>query len=141
MNLADALKKLYTKLGGTDALPQGTDTCTLVDKIADKVSGGGSSGGGGVLYVGIGAYTEGSTEGKSIFDATFETIALAVKSNKYVIGIESKNEGTMHGQSFTPMAQILVDEDESNPMYAVVFGADMFTSTTPDGELKTSGNK
>lgn len=138
MNLADALKKLYLKLGGTDTLPQGTNTCTLVDKIADEVSGGGSSGG-GVLYVHIHTYTEGSTEGKAISNATFESISLAVRSGKYVIGVEI--EGTMGGQSFTPMAQMWANEDESAPRYAVVFGVDMFTSTTPDGELRTSGDK
>lgn len=141
MNLADALKKLYTKLGGTDALPQGTDTCTLVDKIADEVSGGGSSGGGGVLYVDIVTYTEGSTEGKAISNATYESISLAIRSNKYVIGVEPTSGGGMYGESYIPLAGILESEDESNPMYAVNFGSNMFISTTSDGELKKSGDK
>lgn len=81
MNLADALKKLYTKLGGTDVLPQGTDTCTLVDKIADEVSGGGSSGG-GVFYVNI-LYDE-STDSESL-DKTYNQIKSAVNSGQVVL--------------------------------------------------------
>lgn len=65
MNLADALKKLYTKLGGTDALPKGTDTCTLVDKIADKVSGGGGASGGKAIYLTVSVSGETAHLGKT----------------------------------------------------------------------------
>lgn len=81
MNLADALKKIYTKLGGTDALPQGTNTCTLVDKIADEVSGGGSSGGGTLIVT-----ETRSEDGKSAtLDKTYNQIKSAADSGQVVL--------------------------------------------------------
>lgn len=140
MNLADALKKLYTKLGGTDALPQGTDTCTLVDKIADEVSGGGSSGGGGALYIPI---VETETETQYVYTLsgyTYNRVMGAIENGKsiYATTYNKVNDAVevlpLYG--YSPVT-------EEHPCLVYVQGASdfRFTATTQDDVLTFVENR
>lgn len=138
MNLADALKKLYLKLGGTDTLPQGTDTCTLVDKIADEVSGGGSSGG-GTLYL-----TE-TDEGGGVFNlgASYNDIATAIANGSGVVVVAEEVYASSTTKRYTSLQSISVGYNEGvATSYVVAFGSREYTSETADGILKAeSGPK
>lgn len=131
MNLADALKKLYTKLGGTDALPQGTDTCTLVDKIADKVSGGGSSGGGTLIVT-----ETWSADGKSAtLDKTYNQIVSALNNGQVVL---LKSDTSLPGQEETNLNLLERYGTDNNGVFVAYYnGSDehMFESTSADGVL------
>ena len=132
MNLADALKKLYTKLGGTDALPQGTDTCTLVDKIADKVSGGGSSGG-GVFYVNV--LSDGST-GSSSLDKTYNQIKSAADSGQVVL-LKQFGTGVMSEVTkFGYLVSLTTISDGVTVDFAIGGNTYEYESTSADGVLK-----
>lgn len=132
MNLADALKKLYTKLGGTDALPQGTNNCTLVDKIADEVSGGGSSGGGTLLVT-----ETWSEDGKSAtLDKTYNQIKSAVDSGQVALlkqfGTVVMDEVTKFGY----LASLTTGSDGVTVGFAIGNITYDYESTSADGVLK-----
>lgn len=133
MNLADALKKLYTKLGGTDTLPQGTDTCTLVDKIADEVSGGGSSGGGKAIYL------------TPTIDG--DTLRLGKTYNEIVDFAENGNTiwGVFDSIVGSGVNMILLTKySHENNRYSASFIADtiklVFTASSPTNELVINKN-
>lgn len=136
MNLADALKKLYTKLGGTDALPQGTDTCTLVDKIADKVSGGGSSGGAFLV-------TETwSADGTSAtLDKTYNQIVSALNNGQVVL---LKSDISLPGQEETHLNLMGKYGTNNNGVFVAysegLSNEHMFESTSADGVLTYTDN-
>lgn len=137
MNLADALKKLYTKLGGTDALPQGTDTCTLVDKIADEVSGGGSSGG-GVLYVNV-LYDE-STDTTSL-DKTYNQIKSAVDSGQVALLKQFETGVMSEVTKFGYLVGLTSRSDGVTVGFAIGGITDEYISASADGVLKKDGIK
>lgn len=129
MNLADALKKLYTKLGGTDALPQGTNNCTLVDKIADEVSGGGSSGG-GVFYVNV-------LSGDEItLDKTYNQIKSAADSGQVVL-LKQFGTGVMsEATKFGYLVSLNTKSDGVTVGFAIGGNTNEYTSASADGVLK-----
>lgn len=131
MNLADALKKLYTKLGGTDALPKGTDTCTLVDKIADKVSGGGSSGG-GVLYVNV-------LSDEITLDKTYNQIKSAVDSGQVAL-LKRFGTGVMSEVTkFGYLVSLTSKSDGVTVVFEIGVNTEEYESTSADGVLKKEG--
>lgn len=129
MNLADALNKLYTKLGGTDVLPQGTNTCTLVDKIADEVSGGGSSGG-GVFYVNV-------LSGDEItLDKTYNQIKSAADSGQVVL-LKQFGTGVMsEATKFGYLVSLNTKSDGVTVGFAIGGNTNEYTSASADGVLK-----
>ena len=138
MNLADALKKLYTKLGGTDALPQGTNNCTLVDKIADEVSGGGSSGGGTLIVT-----ETWSADGKSAtLDKTYNQIKSAVDSGQVAL-LKQFETGIMSSEvtKFGYLASLTTRSDGVTVGFAVGGITNEYVSTSADGVLKKDGIK
>lgn len=132
MNLADALKKLYTKLGGTDALPQGTNNCTLVDKIADEVSGGGSSGGGTLLVT-----ETWSEDGKSAtLDKTYNQIKSAADSGQVVL-LKQFGTGVMsEATKFGYLVSLNTKSDGVTVGFAIGGNTNEYTSASADGVLK-----
>lgn len=136
MNLADALKKLYTKLGGTDALPQGTDTCTLVDKIADEVSGGGSSGG-GALYIPI---IETETETQHVFTLsgyTYNRLMEALENGKSIYATHVNM--TSNATEIIPLESYRAAQGRFR--CSIVFGGQAFSAPTQDEELGFAADK
>lgn len=132
MNLAGALKKLYTKLGGTDALPQGTDTCALVDKIADEVSGGGSSGGGTLLVT----ETWSANGNSATLDKTYNQIVSALNNGQVVL---IKSDISLPGKEETHL-NLMGKYGTNNNRVFVAYSKDLvteylFESTSADGVL------
>lgn len=135
MNLAEALKKLYTKLGGTDALPQGTNTCTLVDKIADEVSGGGSSGG-GVFYVNV---LHDESTSSDYLDKTYNQIKSAVDSGQAVLFKRLGNEIMIEETEFGYLGSLTTSSDGVAAGFAIGVVTEKYESTSADGVLKKEG--
>ena len=140
----EALKKLYTKLGGDDDVTAINTSSEMIDKLADVVesSGGGSSSGGGGTVIPLDTYNYGGARPYwTLSDGwTYESIREMVLNNNIDLLIRLQLS-SLNPNTFYVMRFIMIDD--SHLIFACVYpgGSFYMGSLESDDHLYITTNR
>ena len=132
--IAEALKKIYIKLGGDSAEVLDMSTTTeLIQEIAELPLGGGG-GGGNTLVVNSTPIMEDEEIVGYTLDKNYSEIKTALLNGMYIQGLQTTTY-LEDGVSYYLLDLTYVEESPSENSYSVTLGGEVYISNSATGEL------
>lgn len=110
--IAEALKKLYAKLGGTDNVADVPTVAEMIDKVTEVAGGGGGGGGSDTIIV---------TETDGTLDITPNQMKAALAEGKRVVMYYENAEEGVYAQYFLSTIMQNADNEIRTFSYVIAF--------------------